>query len=257
MEVYMKTKILMVMMVLLALAMLGLAGCSAGVQAQGAQQPVSVNVNSQQGIWVSGQGIVNVTPDTANLSLGVNAQSIKVVDAQSQAADAMSKVISALTSNGVDKKDIATQNYSINQLTKYDNNTGQSIVTGYQVSNIAAVTIRAIDKVGTIIDAVTAAAGDLTRVNGISFSVDKPAQYNDQARALAMADAKAKAQQLASLAGVTLGTPTYIIENPTNTPITYNLAVPQAASGASVATTPINPGQTQITLTVQVAYAIQ
>ena len=72
-----------------------------------------------------------------------------------------------------------------------------------------------------------------------------------------MADAKAKAQQLATLAGVTLGTPTYIIENPTSTPVTYNLAVPQAASGIGASTTPINPGQTQITLTVQVAYTIQ
>ncbi|HEX7475768.1 MAG TPA: SIMPL domain-containing protein, partial [Dehalococcoidales bacterium] len=196
----MKTKILMVMMVLGALAMLGLAGCSGGtVEAQSSPQPVSVNVNSQQGIWVTGQGIVSVTPDIATLSLGVSAQSTKVVDAQSQAADAMSQVISTLTSSGIDKKDIATQNYSINQLTRYDNNTGQSTVTGYQVSNIASVTIRAIDKVGTIIDAVTAAAGDLIRVNGISFSVDKPAQFNDQARSLAMADAKAKAQQLATL----------------------------------------------------------
>ena len=154
----MKTKILMVVMILAALTMVGLAGCAGGtVEAQGAQQPVSVNVNVQQGIWVTGQGIVNVTPDIANLSLGVNTQSAKVADAQSQAADAMNKVIAALTSNGVDKKDIATQNYNISQLTRYDNNTGQSTVTGYQVSNIASVTIRAIDNVGPIIDAVTAA----------------------------------------------------------------------------------------------------
>lgn len=250
----MKTKILLSMMILAAMAMLGLAGCSAAVEAQSAPQPVSVNVNNQQGIWVTGEGSVPVTPDIANLVLGVDAQSAKVTDAQSQAADAMNKVIAALTSNGVDQKDIATQNYNISQMTKYDNNTGQTTVTGYEVSNTAAVTVRTIANVGTIIDAVTAAAGDLTRVNSVTFSVDKPDQYNAQARSLAMADAKAKAQQLASLAGVALGTPTYIIENAGVTPITYATG---ALSMAPQATTPINPGQTQISVSVQVAYAIQ
>jgi uncharacterized protein len=256
MEVDMKMKLLLGIMILAALAIVGLAGCSSGaVEAQTTTPPVSVNLNSQQGIWVTGQGQVNVTPDIANLNLGVTAQADKVADAQSQAADAMNKVMSALTSNGIDPKDIMTQYFSINQMTKYDNNTGQSTVTGYQVTNTVNVTVRSIDKVGTIIDAVAAAGGDLTRINGISFSVDKPAQYNDQARSLAMADAKAKAQQLATLAGVTLGAPTYIVENPNNSPIIYREAVPAAGGGST--TTPISPGQTQITLSVQVAYSIQ
>ncbi len=69
-----------------------------------------------------------------------------------------------------------------------------------------------------------------------------------------MNDAKAKATQLASLAGVTLGKPTYIAEN-SSTPIPYSAAVPSIA--AALPTTPISPGQTDITLNIQVAYAIQ
>ncbi len=251
----MKIKWLTVILAIAAVAMLGLAGCAAAAEAQGTQPPVNVNLTSQQGIWVTGQGAVMVTPDIANLSVGVNAQAAKVADAQSQAAAAMNQIIAALTANGVLQKDIQTQNYNISQMTKYDNATGESTVTGYQVSNTANVTIRSLDKVGTIIDAVAAAGGDLTRINGINFSVDKPAQYNSQARELAMADAKAKAQQLASLAGVTLGQPTYIIENPSSAPVQY---LPGAVSAAApTPTTPINPGQTQITLNVEVAYAIQ
>lgn len=218
--------------------------------------PINFNVNnSQTGIWVSGQGTVMAAPNIATLNLGVSAQASKVADAQSQAAAAMSKVISALTGNGVDQKDISTRFYNINPLTRYDNNTQQSVVTGYQVSNMVNVTVRAIDKVGTIIDATAAAAGDLIRINGISFSVDNPDQYNSQARTLAMNDAKARATQLASLAGVTLGRPIYISENSASSPIPYQASAPVAAG--PVATTPVNPGQVSVTVSVQVGYSIQ
>jgi uncharacterized protein len=250
----MKTKFWLAIVLISVLAILGLSGCSGGVEAQDTS---SVVINGQQGIWVTGQGTVTVTPDIANVSLGISVQAAKVADAQAQAASAMSKVISALTSNGVDPKDISTQYYNISPITKYDNTTQQSTITGYQVSNIVNAKIRAIDKVGTIIDAVAAAGGDLTRINGVSFSVDDPSRYYSQARTNAMNNAKAKAQELASLAGVTLGRPTYIVENAVSAPpIPYAVSAPNVA-GAPSPTTPINPGQTDFNLYVQVAYAIQ
>jgi uncharacterized protein len=258
----MKIKLLLISLAIITIPLLGLTGCGAAdaqnpgatTQANGST-PVNVNVNSQQGIWVSGQGTVTVIPDIATLNVGVSVQAAKVADAQTQAAAAMAKVITALTSNGVDQKDISTQYYSINPLTRYDNNTQQTTITGYQVSNMVNAKIRTIDKVGAIIDAVTDAGGDATRINNISFSVDKPEQYYSQARSLAMDNAKAKAQELARLAGVNLGQPFYINENTSSTPIPYAISAPVAA-GASP-TTPISPGQTDINLNLQVAYTIQ
>jgi uncharacterized protein len=246
----MKWKVLL-MLALAVVVTIGLAGCST----VGAQAPTSGSSSSQQGIWVNGQGTVLVTPNIASLNLGVTVQAAKVADAQSQAASNMSKVIAALTGNGVDQKDISTRYYTINQVTRYDNSTQQSVITGYQVSNTVNVIIRSIDKVGPIIDAVAAAGGDATRINSISFSVDNPDQYNSQARTLAMNDAKAKATQLASLAGLTLGKVFFVEENSSSTPIPYNAAVPTVA--VSSPSTPINPGQISITLNVQVAYAAQ
>jgi uncharacterized protein YggE len=291
-EVYMKTKILLFTGLLIILSLAFVGGCKSGgasetttaappaastptltvvsppavaspvvvppptfVSPPAASAPVNVNVNSQQGIWVSGQGIVTVTPDIATLNLGVSEQAAKVADAQAQAAADMTKVMSALTSNGVDQKDISTQYYNITQLTRYDNNTQQSVVTGYQVSNMVSVKIRTIGNVGKTIDAVAAAAGDAIRVNGISFSVDNPGQYYSQARTLAMNDAKAKATQLASLAGVTLGQPIYISESSPSTPGPIMAA--GIAGAVPAPTTPISPGQTNITLNLQVGYAIQ
>jgi uncharacterized protein YggE len=76
------------------------------------------------------------------------------------------------------------------------------------------VKIRDMDKTGTIIDAVAAAGGNNTIINGISFSVEKPELSYSQARKAAMEDARAKAEDLAKLANVALGKATYISEIP-------------------------------------------
>jgi uncharacterized protein YggE len=251
----MKTKAFMAIGIMLALVLFATTGCGTVGTAATDLQPLSVNMNSQQtGIWVSGQGKVTVVPDIATITLGVSSQSATVADAQSKAANAMDKVMSALTANGVNNKDIRTQYFNIQQVTRWDDKTQQQIIIGYSVSNMVIAKIRAMDTVGTTIDAVALAGGDLTRINGIDFTVEQPDNYYSQARELAMNDAKTKANQIAGLAGVTLGKPTYVSESTYMPP-----TVPVYAKGAaadSVVTTPISPGETDITLNVQVVYTI-
>jgi len=128
------------------------------------------------------------------------------------------------------------------------------VVLGYRVSNSVTAKIRDLTKVGDIIDAVAVAGGDLTRINGISFTIDDPTEATNEARDKAMADAKAKAQQLASKSGVTLGKPTYISEN-SYMPYSpsYRCQLPPTQSEVKI---PISPGEMDITVNVQVAYAI-
>ncbi|MDD5700775.1 MAG: SIMPL domain-containing protein [Dehalococcoidales bacterium] len=257
----MKTRVLLTAGIVLMLVLTFLAGCSTtGGVAAANGQPINVNVGNQQtGIWVNGEGKVTVTPDIATLNLGVSAQAATVAEAQTQAANAMDQVMNALTSNGVDKKDIKTQYFNIQQVTRWDDKGQQETIIGYRVSNMVTAKIRTLDKIGTIIDNVTAAGGDLTRINGINFSVDDPEKYYAQVRELAMQDAKTKAQQIADLAGVTLGRPTYVVENSNVPPIIYREAGVKydMAAGAPAPTTPITPGEMDITLNVQVSYAIQ
>ena len=115
--------------------------------------------------------------------------------------------------------------------------------------------IRDIDKAGSIIDAVAEVGGDLTRIDSIGFSVDDPSAYYEEAREKAMADAKAKARQLAELADVTLGKPTYISEGISYPIYPRGVAVMEGAL-APVPETPISPGEMEISLSLQVAYAI-
>lgn len=220
--------------------------------------PGYASSNSQQaGIWVSGQGIVAAEPDVALLTLGVEAQDKTVAEAQRRAREAMNAIIKVLKAGGVADKDIKTTSFSINQVTRWLDREGRSEVIGYWVSNMVSVKVRALDKVGALIDAVAEAGGDLTRIYGIGFTVDDPTPYLNAAREKAVLDAVAKAQQMARLAGATLGKPTYISEGTSyiSTP-DYRMKALGAAE-AGPAPTPVSPGENEFSVSVQMVFAIE
>jgi len=237
----------------LVLGIVGLVGCG---PASTTVEAINVS-NQQQGIWVAGEGKVSVVPDVVTLRLGIEAQEASIAEAQSKGTEAMNRVMDALTDNGVAEKDIQTQYFRIRQVTRWDDVKQEEVVVGYRVTNMVTAKIRDIDKVGPIIDAVAAAGGDLTRIDSIDFSVDDPSEYYEEARQEAMADAEAKAKHLATLAGVTLGLPTYISEGVQVPPTVYPRVVYEAAPAPAPAPAPaISPGEMEISLTLQVAYAI-
>jgi len=224
----------------------GAAGCAQGGN-------VSVTPQQQTGIWVTGQGEAMAVPDIAELRLGVEVQADTVAEAQTQASDAMDKVQQALEDNGVAEKDIQTQRYSIYPVTKWISDRDEQVIVGYRVTNIVVAKIRDVDEAGAITDAVVEAGGDSTRIQAISFDVDDRTPYYEQARAKAVEDANNKATQLAELADVGLGKATYISEGAVYLPVradSYNV-YPEAGG-----TTPISPGELEITVQIQVIYQI-
>jgi len=234
------------------LATAAFAGCQAPTSVSGPDITIG---GQQEGIWVNGTGEVQATPDITILNLGVQAKAPTVEDAQGEASVAMEAVMAALKASGVADKDIKTTGFNIWQQSRWDPDNQEEVVTGYQVSNNIEVTIRNVTDAGETIDAVVKAGGDNIRVNGIRFEVEDPSEYLDEAREKAAADAKAKAEQLADLAGVTLGKPTYISEG-SNVPVVYaarDYAMEEAeAAGAP----PISAGETTVTATIQIVYEI-
>ena len=215
------------------------------------------NIVSQQnvGIWVTGTGEVTVVPDIAVINLGVNVQMGTLAEAQQQAAESMAAIMSVLNSYNIDEKDIQTSNYSIYPVWNWDKD-GKQILIGYNVTNTITVKVRNTDNTGGIIDAVVAAGGEYTVVNGISFTVDDTDSYYTAARANAIANAIAKATQIAELTGVTIGNPTYIYDGSSySNPIYYYPAYDIKEAGA--ATTSISTGEVKISVSVQIVYDIE
>jgi uncharacterized protein YggE len=125
-------------------------------------------------------------------------------------------------------------------------------LTGYQVSNRITVKIRDLDAVGGIIDEVVWAGGDLTRFQGVSFSIENPKPLEEQARAAAGADLMDKAKQLAKLSGVELGTLVSISESGGSPRRIGEMEfLPD-----STPTTSIGPGEVEVMVTLQATFAI-
>ena len=100
------------------------------------------------------------------------------------------------------------------------------------------------------------AGGDLLQVQSISFIIDDTTALSSQARQKAMADAQAKAEELATLAGVTLGDPTYITES-TSTPYTQPYRDGSMAYSAEAApVTEISAGELEVVVYVNITYGI-
>jgi hypothetical protein len=212
------------------------------------------NNSEPQGLSVSGEGRASAAPDVAVLGLGVSAKASTVDAANSQAQEAMSDLLDSLEANGVQEKDIQTTSFSIHP--EYDYRNDEQVLTGYRVSHMLQVKVRDIDKAGEVIDDAVEAGGDLLQVQSISFTIDDTTALRSEAREEAVTDAQAKAEELATLAGVTLGDPTYITES-TSTPYTqpyYDGRFGYAAEAEAV--TEISVGELEVVVSVNITYAI-
>jgi len=136
-----------VSLVLSVVLILGMATLSSCASTTSAETGPYVVTQQQQGIQVSGSGTVKATPDIAVLTLGVQAQSITVAEAQAQATEAMNKVIAALKDNGVADKDIQTQYLTFSRFTLMTAKCNPTI-TSYQVTNTVTAKVRDVSKAG-------------------------------------------------------------------------------------------------------------
>ena len=210
---------------------------------------------TEKTVRVTGTGAVSSEADIVVLSIGVLVERDTVKQARAEAAEAMTGVIDSLKGNGLLDEDIQTQHFSIQQ--RFDYSKGRREFRGYSVTNTASAKIRDLNIVGDVIDDAADAGGDLVQINSIQFTIDDPTTLKMQARVAAMGDAQAKAQTLATEGGVTLGKPISISESGDFFP-PYPASLEFAfADDAGAAATPIQSGQLQITVTVNVIYEIE
>ena len=212
--------------------------------------PVPASVVTRT-ITVSGEGSITVKPDTASISMGVQANAATATEALDQANRAATALIDALKATGIADDDIVTSGLAIYpQYANADNK-----ITGYQASNNVTVTVRDIDQAGPVIDAAAKAAGENITVGGISFYVDDTEKVITQARTNAIDNAKKRADEYATAAGVKVGAVMQISEvSVSQPPIYYTSASRDEAAGA--APTPVQTGTQELSVTITVVYEL-
>ncbi|RZN72004.1 MAG: DUF541 domain-containing protein [Candidatus Methanolliviera hydrocarbonicum] len=237
----------LIMAVILAIALIGMGAYNATAVACMSCNQAKISSNQEKTISVTGEGEVTVVPDICILSLGIEAQDKEVTKAQAVAAGAMNDVMTTLEEKGILEKDIQTSDYSIDPVWE------ERKIVAYRVKNMVKVKIRDVDKIGEIIDAAAKAGGDLTRIEGIRFSIDDPKPYYEDARRKAVCDAREKAEQLAELNGVKLGEPISVSESGGYVSSSKGYYRTMEVAGAP----PISPGEMEIRLTVDITYPIR
>ena len=235
-----------------------LEGWSAVSPGLAAAQTVTPSANEPvRSVTVIGEGKVTAKPDQAQIQLGVETISTTVAAATQDNNAQMAAILAALKKLGIADKDIQTSNFSIylervpdrGIVTEGDSS---AEVTRYHVSNQVRVTVRDLTTVSNVIDQVVA-AGD-NNVWGVSFTVADPKVLQKAARAAAVADAKAKAEELAELNGVTVGKVLSISEVVTGSPVfSAALSKTDALGGG----TPVEAGELEFSLQLQIVYNIQ
>ena len=229
-----------------------------------APSPASSDSSQQHGIWINGIGSIDVEPDVAILSVGVESREATVSEAREAAAVALQAVVDAVIAAGVAVDDIKTTSFQISPQVIYrevrDVNGlyRQPEIIGYFVSNQLSVTIRDLDRVGDVVDGAAENAGDLVRINNIQFAVDDTSQYAVQLRQLAAVDARAKAEIYADAMGVQLGSLIFLTETGSSAPrvaFDGDFAVTEAAF-ARAAPTPFFGGDTALTARIQAVFEI-
>lgn len=221
-----------------------------------------VGESQDAGIWVNGVGTVSAPPDLAELDLGVSATAETVSEARESAATAMTAIVGYLTGSGIEEKDIRTRHFSIHpqyewqEIIRPGGRSNERVLTGYQVTNTAIVLVRDMDRASELLDGAVEAGGDVVRVNGINFTIEDTTGLARQAREKAVADAMAKAAQLAAHSGVTLGRLVLLSEVTGGQPTPFAERTFALAADASVAT-PLSPGEQDVRVTVLAVFDIE
>ena len=234
---------------LVALAAGSLALTLVGGTSAGAQSPLPPVVNPRS-ITVHGVGRISQTPDQATVVIGVETRAATAAAALTANSTKANQLIATLKSNGIAPKDIQTSNLSV--YPQYDNQ-GRRI-TGYQVTNTVTATVKDLKNAGTLIDAAAAVAGDAFRVNGLSFSISDNAKPLASARAAAVADARAQADQLATAAGVKLGQLRTFSSSSSSVPTPVFRDVAAAKTMAADSAVPIEAGSQEVTAEVDLVF---
>ncbi len=205
-------------------------------------------------ISVSGRGVIKVKPDIACINIGVETRNADAQKAQQDNARVMDKVVEKIRSLGIEEEDIKTIRYNLYPLQKYDKETGKSSVYEYRAVNIVEVTVRDIDKMGTVIDGV-ASVGSNT-VSGIRFGVADNQKYYTDALEMAVKNAAGKAESIAKALGVTLKGAVNVQETSYGEPVIRYDSASKMKSDAEDVETPVSPGELEISagVTVQFSY---
>ncbi len=226
----------------------------------------SIEPSSFRSFSVSGEGKIVAVPDIAQFNFSIITEGGKNLTAlQKENTDKANKAISFIKSKGIDSKDIKTEGYNV--YPRYQNydctpkllNQGSVCpppeIVGYSITQSVSVKVKDFEKIGDLLSGIV--NNGANSVSGISFTVDNPTKFENEARKNAMSEAKEKAKAVAEAGGFRLGRLLSVEENGQFPPY-YRELFPLGKGGedAAMPSPTIEPGSQEVIINVTLKYEI-
>ena len=236
---------------------------------------VSNTATNANTVSFNGEGKIFAKPDIAAVSFSIVTEAKTSKVAQDANSEKSKKVVDFLKSQDIADKDIKTTGYNIypqysyprpiplgapqidsyptpDSPVYYDSNPK---ITGYQVSQSFEVKVRDLDKISAVLDGLVTAGAN--QVNNLGFQVDDIEKVKNEARELAIKDAKNKANTLKKQIGIRLGKIINYSEGGYYPgPMMYDSKAVGMGGGGEVAPS-IPAGESEITINVTITYQIR
>jgi uncharacterized protein YggE len=204
-------------------------------------------------ITVVGEGKISLPPDLARINVGVEVVNASAVDATAATTEQINVLIAALTEAGIAPEDIQTSSFSV-YAERFNADGTPSQTVNYRVSNTVSVLVRDVSTLGAILD--TAVRAGANNIYGVDFLLDDPSEARSGARAMAMENAKATAEELAGLAGLKIGRVISISEVIGSQGGYYSNQFTAMSIGKGGGDVPVAPGRLELNLELQVVYEL-
>lgn len=198
---------------------------------------------------VTGHGRSSAAPDLALITLGVSTEAPTAEEAMSQNSGRQQAVIDALKAEGIEARDIQTAGLSLSPKMVYNNNEPPKMA-GYVAQNTVNVRVRDIEGLGSVLDRLVSTGAN--EISGISFARDDMAEAEDKARADAVTDARRRAEQMATAAGMKLGPIRMLSEG--GAPEGPRPLMTMRAEAKADAAVPIAAGELEVTAQVNAVF---
>lgn len=210
------------------------------------------DASQQHVIAVNGVGHAYAKPTQATVFLGVSTTESTASKAMAKNSQMMHQVMAAMRNIGIAESAIATTTFSLRpQYSRGQRKTRQLI--GFEVTQLVKVTV-ASTRVSELLDATVTAGAN--QINTIAFNLPRETQHalEADARRHAVADARAKADLLASSLGVNIIGVVSAVEGGVSRPPPGMLRSLSAVSKSP----PISaPSETAVSVSLSVTYLIE
>jgi uncharacterized protein YggE len=192
-----------------------------------------------------GEGAASGIPDTLRLHASVRHRSTSVSEALAGCASAVSAagtVARAFT----DAEKVASRGLDVGQ---WHGDDGRP--DGFYARHSLEIVCSRLDRAGELITALADTVGERLRIDHVELFVEDTARLRVSARAAAFADARAKAEELAALAGQRVERAITVVEGAGGRRPVEGAARALAASGG----TSFEPGTSSLSETITVTWA--